>query len=99
MKPGAGERVGEFSHVCSPVDLEEYPEDEPIAGQRPEWFRLNYVDVLLRSRTEVHEFIKEVCADVNRLKGTLDLTDTLIPGGELWVGGEPDAESSSSEGA
>lgn len=99
MKPGAGERVGEFSHVCSPVDLEEYPEDEPIPGHRPEWFRLNYVDVLLRSRTEVHEFIKEVCNDVQRLKATLDLMDTLLPGGELWVGGAPQEESSSSEGA
>lgn len=95
MKPGAGERVGEFSHVCSPVDLEEYPEDDPIPGHRPEWFRLNYVDVLLRSRTEVHEFIREVTADVQRLKTTLDVMDTLLPGGELWIGGEPSAEQSS----
>lgn len=101
MKPGAGERVGEFSHVCSPVDLEEYPEDEPIAGQRPEWFRLHYVDVLLRSRTEVHEFIREVQGDVQRLKATLDIMDTLLPGGELWIGGAPPAEESSesSQGA
>lgn len=101
MKPGAGERVGEFSHVCSPVDLEEYPEDEPIPGHRPEWFRLNYVDVLLRSRTEVHEFIREVTADVDRLKQTLDLMDTLLPGGEVWIGGAPinGDSSESSQGA
>lgn len=89
MKPGAGTRVGEFSHVCSPVDLEEYPEDEPIPGQRPEWFRLNYVDVLLRSRTEVYEFIREVEGDVRRLKETLDIMDDLLPGGETWIGGPP----------
>lgn len=98
LKPGAGEEVGGFDHVCSPVDLEEYPEDEPIPGHRPQWFRLNYVDVLLRSRTEVYEFIREVCDDVRRLKTTLDLADTLLPGGELWVGPQPEEESSSSQG-
>lgn len=99
LKPGENEPVGAFDHVCSPVDIEEYPEDEPIPGHRPAWFRLNYVDVLLRSRTEVYEFIREVCDDVQRLKTTLDLTDTLLPGGELWVGGEPPEEASESQGA
>ena len=100
MKAGAGERVGAFDHVCSPVDLEDYPEDEPLAGHRPEWFRLDYVDVLLRSRTEVHDFIKAVISDVKRLKSTLNLTDNLLPGGHMWVGPEPeDPESSLSSSA
>lgn len=98
MKAGAGERVGAFDHVCSPVDLEEYPEDEPLPGHRPEWFRLNYVDVLLRSRTEVYEFVREVIGDVKRLKNTLNLTDNLIPGGDAWIGPEPEPDSSSSIG-
>jgi hypothetical protein len=98
MKPETGTRVGAFDHVCSPVDLVEYPEDEPIPGNRPEWFRLNYVDVLLRSRTEVHTFIADVVSDVKRLKNTLNLMDNLLPGGEMWIGPEPEAESSSSEG-
>lgn len=96
LKPGAGAKVGAFDHVCSPVDLEEYPEDEPIPGSRPEWFRLNYVDVLLRSRTEVYEFIKDVISDVKRLKNTLNLMDNLIPGGEMWIGPEPEPNSSDS---
>lgn len=95
MKPGAGAKVGAFDHVCSPIDLEEYPEDEPIPGRRPEWFRLNYVDVLLRSRTEVYEFIKDVISDVKRLKSTLNLMDNLLPGGEMWIGPEPETNSSS----
>jgi hypothetical protein len=98
MKPGAGSKVGAFDHVCSPIDLEEYPEDTPIPGSRPEWFRLNYVDVLLRSRTEVYEFIKDVISDVKRLKHTLNLMDNLMPGGEMWIGPEPSPESSSSAG-
>jgi hypothetical protein len=92
LKPGEAERVGAFDHVCSPVDLEEYPEDEPIANSRPAWFRLNYVDVLLRSRAEAQAFIKEVVEDVRRLKNTLDIAEDLIPGGDLWIGTPPTEE-------
>ena len=89
IKPGEEERIGAFDHVCSPTDLEEYPEDTPIADMRPEWFRLNYVDVLLRSRAEVSAFIRDVVEDVQRLKTTLDTADTLLPGGQIWIGTPP----------
>jgi hypothetical protein len=89
LKPGAIEQVGAFDHVCSPTDLEEYPEDDPLPNVRPEWFRLDYVDVLLRSRAEVQDFIYSVVDDVQRLKATLDMADTLLPGGQLWVGTAP----------
>lgn len=90
VKPGEDVRAGAFDHVCSPVDLEEYPEDDPIPDIRPAWFRLDYVDVLLRSRAEVQAFIQDVAEDVQRLKKTLDVNDTLLPGGTLWVGNPPD---------
>lgn len=96
MKPGENERAGAFDHVCSPTDLEEYPEDSPIPNHRPEFFRLDYIDVILRSRTEVHAFVRDVAADVDTLKRTLDLMDHMLPGGEIWIGGEPVASSSSS---
>ena len=51
LKPGENERVGAFDHVCSPTDLEEYPEDAPIPNFRPEWFRLDYVDVEIYTNT------------------------------------------------
>lgn len=89
LKPNDEERVGSFDHVCSPVDLEEYPEDEPIENSRPAWFRLNYVDVLLRSRAEVKAFIQDVTEDVQRLKNTLDMMDDLLPGGGMWFGTPP----------
>jgi hypothetical protein len=96
LAPGENERLGAFDHVCSPTDLEEYPEDEPIADVRPEWFRLDYLDVILRSRAEVHAFVRDVAADVYRLKTTLDTADLLFPGGEIWFGSEPSSSSSSS---
>ena len=90
VKPGETESVGAFDHVCSSVDLEEYPEDVPGTNNRPAWFRLNYVDVLLRSREEVREFINSVIEDVNTLKNTLDIAEELLPAGDLWIGTEPD---------
>lgn len=89
MKPGATERIGAFDHICSPTDIEEYPEDDPIPNHRPEWFRLNYVDVLLRSRAEVKDFIECVVSDVQRLKETLDTVDTLGFGTVQWIGAPP----------
>jgi len=90
--PADAERAAMFDHVCSPSDLEEYPEDEPLPNVRPAWFRLNYVDVLLRSRTEVDRFIHDVTADVNSLKEVLDVADDLSPAGELWIGDPPEEE-------
>lgn len=89
VRPGASEPVGMFDHICSPVDLEEYPEDAPLLNSRPQWFRLNYVDVLLRSREETREFINSVVEDVKILKDTLDITENLVPDGDLWIGLPP----------
>jgi hypothetical protein len=89
VKPGAEEPIGMFDHVCSPVDLEEFPEDAPLLNSRPQWFRLDYVDVLLRSREETREFINAVVEDVKILKDTLDITEDLVPDGDLWIGTPP----------
>jgi len=96
LQPGETERTGEFNHVCSPSDLEEYPEDAPLPNKRPEWFRLNYIDVVLRSRAEVYAFIRDTAEDVHQLKHELDRTDRVYPAGELWIGPKPEASSSSS---
>jgi hypothetical protein len=94
--PTTGEQAGVFDHVCSPPDLEEFPEDAPEPASRPAWFRLSYVDVIVRSVAEVDAFIEDVRADVRSLKATLDVMDELVPTGEEWIGGEPDNSSSSS---
>lgn len=90
VKPGGTQQIAAFDHVCSSVDLEEYPEDEAEPNSRPAWFRLNYVDVMVRSREEAREFINSVLEDVKLLKNTLDIADDLLPGGETWIGTPPD---------
>lgn len=96
VNPLTGSTAGTFSHVCSPVDLEEYPEDEPIEDAEPPWYRLDYVDVLVRSVEEAAQFIADVQVDLNRLKDTLDVTDTLFPGVDGVIGTDVCTEPSSS---
>lgn len=86
LSPKTGEAVGHFSHVCSPPDLAEFPEDEPVTGYAPEWFRLSYVDVLIRSMEEADDFINIVRQDVRSLKKTLDRMDVIVPEGMEIIG-------------
>lgn len=94
--PSTGAKAGWFSHVCSPVDLEEFPATAAIPGQQPEWFRLAYVDVFVRSRDEATSFITGVRGDVKRLVDTLNVMDVIEPGGFDAIGGQLICSSSSS---
>lgn len=82
VNPATLDRAGMFDHVCSPVDLDEYPADEPVPDSRPAWFRLNYVDVLVRSQYEADEFVEILRQDVQSIISTLKISQTLLPGGE-----------------
>lgn len=79
--PVDGTAVAEFSHICSSVDLEEFPADGPIVNSSPEWFRLEFVDVLVRSKAEALDFIDVLRQDVRTLVKTLQTMDTLVLGG------------------
>lgn len=70
--PTTLEKKGTFSHICSPTDLAEYPADAPVENSVPGWFRLNYVDILVRSRQEADDFIECVFNDVLALKLSLN---------------------------
>lgn len=90
VRPGGTQQIATFDHVCSAVDLEEYPVDQALPNSRPAWFRINYVDVMVRSREEAREFINSVLEDVQLLKNTLDVADDLLPGGNVWIGKPPE---------
>lgn len=98
LNANTGETAGHFDHVCSPVDLAEYPEEVPHPGASPPWFRLAFVDVLLRSWAEADNFVESVLSDLRRLKATLTRVQTLLPGGMEEIGTVcPESSSSSSE--
>lgn len=94
--PKTGSKRGFFSHICSPADLEDYPEDEPYPTHVPSWFRLNYVDVLLRSTTEAEALIEDVRSDIRRLLRSLKAVDTVFFTGEDAFGSNLVCHSSSS---
>lgn len=85
MDPTTGTRAAAFDHVCSPADLEDFPVDEPIPGITPEWFRLDYVDLLVRSWEEVTDIIDKVKEDVQVLRDTLATMDTLSSHESVWI--------------
>ena len=100
--PNTGEEVAEFDHVSSPPDIEETPEDAPAPGDpRPKWFRLSYVDLLLRSRHEVDDVLAAILEDLRVLKRTYDIISVIEPVGEEVIDGAPPepAPSSSSSSA
>ena len=103
--PTTGEKAGFFSHVCSPPDMVEWPKNAIDPMSSPQWFRLSFVDVLVRSVYEAEEFVRLVKEDVARLKATFDnmgiLTgETTITYGTGCVEDVvPPDDSSSAEGS
>lgn len=85
LNPQTMEKTAAFDHVCSPADLEEYPADEPVPGQLPEWLRLDYVDVLVRSWEEALEFIANVKDDVQLLRDVLSAVETVTAHESTWI--------------
>jgi hypothetical protein len=88
LNPNESTKVGAFDGVCSPADLEDMPEDTPTVNSDPSWFRLDYVDLVLRSRAEVEDLWASLYEEVGELKVTLDLLDTFETGSEFWIGNE-----------
>ncbi len=75
-----------FSHICSPVDLEEFPIGAPRPDAVPAWFRLDTVDVLFRSRGQAiraWDSIREVAENLGLSLTRQDALESLSP---LWVG-------------
>jgi hypothetical protein len=73
--PTAIELKGFFDGVCSPADLEDFPEDWPIQNARPPWFRLDYVDLIVRSRTTCDQAYSLIISEVQSLVSALNLLD------------------------
>ena len=60
-----------FTSVCSPSDIEQFPEDGPTENEPP-FYRLNYLDVVEDSLTKVEYFWESIKSDVLSLKIALE---------------------------
>jgi hypothetical protein len=68
--PTAIELKGVFDGVCSPADLEDFPEDWPAQNARPPWYRLDTVDLIVRSRFIAQDAYAAILFEVTRLVST-----------------------------
>lgn len=80
LVPGAEDRVAEFLSICSPVDLEDYPADEPEEDASPAFFRLASIDLLVRSQTLAEQLWTNIQAAVAVLIEALNASDDLDAG-------------------
>ena len=86
LQPGAAATVAVFDHVCSPVDLQEYPVGAPHPAADPPWFRLTTVDVEERTRALALEVYEEIVEDVTALVLGMNAADVLVAQPPLWIG-------------
>lgn len=83
---GPNGTVGVFSHVCNPTNLEEYPEDAPTDPNVPQWYRLDYVDIVYDSPKEAQEAEQIIREHVQALVDELNAADQLADAGTYQVG-------------
>lgn len=93
LDPTTGERTAECDGVCSPVDLEEYPRNEAVAGDNPPYFRLHVLDMVFRSQVEAFEAWTSIVEEVRSLVASLNIMDDLAPGLSYRVGDPPAADA------
>jgi hypothetical protein len=86
--PTAVELAGVFDGVCSPADLEDFPEDWPLPNARPPWYRLDHVDLIVRSRTIADMTYKAILVEITNLVKTLNLMDQQDAAGIIIIGPE-----------
>lgn len=77
-QPTNGDTILRFDGVCSPADLEEFPESEPDPTRLPAFCRLSYVDLLFRSQAVAMEAKDLIEEELRRLVILLDNSDDLI---------------------
>jgi hypothetical protein len=100
VNPYTSEVTNTFFTVASPVDMEEYPPEEPDPYKAYPFFRRSWVDLLFRSVSQAEEAWQLIVQEVNNLITALNKLDTIELEDEVWAGALPDDSSEgSSEGS
>lgn len=85
-----------FVTVCSPVDMADYPPEEPDPARQYPFFRLNFVELDFRATAQADEAYDLIVAELGTLCRALDRLEELQTASSVWVGaGPPDAGGSS----
>ena len=75
MRAGDTEPTGRFEGVCSPNDMADHPVGLPTLGASPPWFRLDTVDLLLRSEAELQSAWLIILEEVQSLVDALNILE------------------------
>jgi len=86
LNPNDADRQDRFDGVCSPADIEDFPENAPFGYIDPKFFRLNYVDLVLETLEEAETFRAELIDEVEQLKSSYDRIDTFDEVTVYWLG-------------
>lgn len=98
--PYNGEVVDVWLGIASPVDMAEYPVGEPDGITAYPFYRLDYVEIDLRSTGLATDAYVLIIQEVNNLLLAQDRLEVLVPTEEVWVGaGAPTGGGSSSSSA
>lgn len=87
---GNYETYDEFDHVCSPTDMVEYPEDAPLEGDNPAWYRRADIDLIVRHMALVGEVWDNIKQDVDLLEKLIREHNELVPM-DIHTAGNPEA--------
>jgi hypothetical protein len=87
-----GTFVLSFDGVCSPSDLEEFPEEEPTVNSFPEFCRLNYVDLVFRTQAQAEDTWQNIISEVTSLVNTLNTMDNITNETSLKFGDPPPSD-------
>lgn len=95
LQPGQATQIAVYDHICSPVDLEEYPIGAPRINAIVPWFRLHYVDLLFRGRIQAEEAWQKIQDQVAALVESLNDADILAEAAPVWIGYQEHEDGSS----
>lgn len=86
VNPYSGLANDTFFAVCSPPDMSEFPVGEPDPNKPFPFFRLNYVEVDLRSTTLVERVWAIIVREIDQLLQGLTRMEQLVVVQEVDVG-------------
>mgnify|MGYP000597036515 CR=1 FL=1 len=98
--PYTGDVLDTFFTIASPVDMAEYPSEEPDPQKAYPFFRKRFVELDFRSTALADEAWRLIVEEATTLVHALNRLEDLEPVEEVWIGPYPeDPQGSLSEPA
>ena len=78
----------EFSHIATPTDIEEFPEDAPDLANEMPYFRVSAIDLVFRSYTELSEVKIMIGLDIDGLVHAINVLNSTPTTEEVVYDGQ-----------